>query len=135
MSPTTKVRDAELEVVERGPLLRILDLIERIGNRLPDPITLFALLALSVVVISGIASALGLSAVHPATGEEVNVVNLFSAEGVRRMLTDAVDNFTAFPPLGLVIVVIIGIDRKSTRLNSSHVAISYAVFCLKKKNI
>src|SRR5690625_2714110 len=27
-----------------------------------------------------------------------------------------------------------GIDRKSTRLNSSHVAISYAVFCLKKKN-
>src|SRR5690625_7016944 len=27
------------------------------------------------------------------------------------------------------------IDRKSTRLNSSHVAISYAVFCLKKKRI
>src|SRR5207253_6864110 len=27
----------------------------------------------------------------------------------------------------------INIDRKSTRLNSSHVAISYAVFCLKKK--
>src|SRR5690625_6257515 len=28
---------------------------------------------------------------------------------------------------------ITGLDRKSTRLNSSHVAISYAVFCLKKK--
>src|SRR5437870_7618651 len=28
----------------------------------------------------------------------------------------------------------IGGDRKSTRLNSSHVAISYAVFCFKKKN-
>src|SRR5699024_12881089 len=28
-----------------------------------------------------------------------------------------------------------GPDRKSTRLNSSHVSISYAVFCLKKKNI
>src|SRR5690625_6297364 len=27
-----------------------------------------------------------------------------------------------------------GVDRKSTRLNSSHVAISYAVFCLKKKS-
>src|SRR5207249_11953303 len=27
-----------------------------------------------------------------------------------------------------------GVDRKSTRLNSSHVSISYAVFCLKKKN-
>src|SRR5207249_12232612 len=28
----------------------------------------------------------------------------------------------------------LGVDRKSTRLNSSHVSISYAVFCLKKKN-
>src|SRR5256885_3920131 len=28
----------------------------------------------------------------------------------------------------------IGLDRKSTRLNSSHLVISYAVFCLKKKN-
>src|SRR5699024_11459643 len=27
----------------------------------------------------------------------------------------------------------VGLDRKSTRLNSSHVSISYAVFCLKKK--
>src|SRR5690625_6609817 len=31
------------------------------------------------------------------------------------------------------ILSFIGTDRKSTRLNSSHVAISYAVFCLKKK--
>src|SRR3712207_8526347 len=32
-------------------------------------------------------------------------------------------------------VSITGKDRKSTRLNSSHANISYAVFCLKKKNI
>src|SRR5207249_9688888 len=30
---------------------------------------------------------------------------------------------------------LVAVDRKSTRLNSSHVSISYAVFCLKKKNI
>src|SRR5436305_11517229 len=30
--------------------------------------------------------------------------------------------------------VAVSLDRKSTRLNSSHVRISYAVFCLKKKN-
>src|SRR5437870_11118841 len=34
---------------------------------------------------------------------------------------------------GAALVSIISLDRKSTRLNSSHVAISYAVFCLKKK--
>src|SRR3712207_7404210 len=31
-------------------------------------------------------------------------------------------------------VVVTSLDRKSTRLNSSHANISYAVFCLKKKN-
>src|SRR3712207_8011425 len=30
---------------------------------------------------------------------------------------------------------VVGVDRKSTRLNSSHANISYAVFCLKKKKI
>src|SRR5690554_7071983 len=34
---------------------------------------------------------------------------------------------------GKVLPVVITVDRKSTRLNSSHVRISYAVFCLKKK--
>src|SRR5256885_10026075 len=33
-----------------------------------------------------------------------------------------------------VLFLLIGVDRKSTRLNSSHLVISYAVFCLKKKN-
>src|SRR3989442_8929748 len=35
--------------------------------------------------------------------------------------------------LWLLLSSLIGSDRKSTRLNSSHVRISYAVFCLKKK--
>src|SRR5690625_1410156 len=38
---------------------------------------------------------------------------------------------SALLPLPLATTLL---DRKSTRLNSSHVAISYAVFCLKKKN-
>src|SRR5437660_12100150 len=37
------------------------------------------------------------------------------------------------PPIGDRAAGIDRLDRKSTRLNSSHVAISYAVFCLKKK--
>src|SRR2546426_7977179 len=39
------------------------------------------------------------------------------------------------PDRGLCYVVVGDRDRKSTRLNSSHLVISYAVFCLKKKNI
>src|SRR3712207_7822273 len=37
--------------------------------------------------------------------------------------------------VGEVEEALVGRDRKSTRLNSSHANISYAVFCLKKKNI
>src|SRR3712207_6876703 len=37
-------------------------------------------------------------------------------------------------PVALLAVLRSGADRKSTRLNSSHANISYAVFCLKKKN-
>lgn len=93
----------------RPRLLRALDLVERAGNRLPDPITLFALFAGLVLVLSWIASAAGVSAVHPGTGAAVEPVNLLSGEGLRRILTEAVRNFANFPPLGLVIVVIIGI--------------------------
>src|SRR5690606_40682045 len=39
------------------------------------------------------------------------------------------------PVLMSIIAMVGGVDRKSTRLNSSHVKISYAVFCLKKKKI
>src|SRR5439155_25583227 len=40
----------------------------------------------------------------------------------------------AFVDIDISVVLDARLDRKSTRLNSSHVAISYAVFCLKKKN-
>src|SRR5947207_5390461 len=42
---------------------------------------------------------------------------------------------TALPDYARIPVVCLSGDRKSTRLNSSHTVISYAVFCLKKKNI
>src|SRR3712207_7892130 len=46
-----------------------------------------------------------------------------------------IDLSTPHPPTIARIVPLVKEDRKSTRLNSSHANISYAVFCLKKKNI
>src|SRR5690606_39374480 len=82
-------------------------------------------LALLGVVASWIVAMLDVTAVHPATGEAIRAVNLLSADGVRRMLTGAVANFTAFPPLGLVIVVIIGI---AVAENSGLVAVALRRF-------
>lgn len=88
---------------------RFLTIVERGGNALPHPATLFALLAMGVVVLSWVASTAGLSVAHPSTGEIVTPVNLMSIEGLHRMLTGAVTNFTGFAPLGVVLVALIGI--------------------------
>src|SRR3989442_8966176 len=50
---------------------------------------------------------------------------------IRRGVFQAIDGIGGEAVLGLFAI---RKDRKSTRLNSSHVRISYAVFCLKKKN-
>src|SRR2546430_13672627 len=57
-------------------------------------------------------------------------------DGDRGSQPHAVDAEDWLEPLGQVTVLTDGRrDRKSTRLNSSHSQISYAVFCLKKKNL
>lgn len=88
---------------------RFLDGVEKVGNRLPHPATLFAMMALFIVALSGIASWAGLEATHPVTGEVVSVNNLLNADGIRWMWTNVEKNFVDFPPLGLVLVVMVGI--------------------------
>ena len=92
-----------------GGLLRVLNWIEWVGNKLPDPFWLFLLLAGIVILLSWILSAVGLSAVNPATGETVAVTNLLAPDGLRKMVAEAVTNFVEFPPLGLVVVILLGV--------------------------
>jgi len=96
-------------VRKRGAVDRFLDVVERVGNALPDPTTLFALLALAVVVLSGVAAQFDLSVAHPTTGKLIEPVSLLSVEGLHRILTQLVTNFTSFAPLGTVLVAMIGI--------------------------
>lgn len=86
-----------------GPLAAL----EALGNRLPDPAVLFMLVALVVVAVS--AALAGVTVTHPLTHEPVAVQSLMEAAPLRRMWTDAVKNFAAFPPLGGVLVAVMGI--------------------------
>lgn len=88
---------------------RMLNRIEVVGNRLPDPIVLFAIMAVIILAISAVASMAGLSAVNPADGEEIVVKNLLSKEGIVELLTGMVKNFSDFPPLGAVLVIMLGV--------------------------
>ena len=83
--------------------------VERIGNALPHPATLFAIFAVTTILLSGVASYFGWQAVHPGTGETIESVNLISVEGLHRILLNLVHNYTDFAPLGIVMVAILGI--------------------------
>jgi aminobenzoyl-glutamate transport protein len=83
--------------------------VERAGNALPHPGTLFAALAALVLALSWLGASLGWTARNPATGADVQVVNLLSRDGLHRILLHMVDNYTSFAPLGIVMVAMLGI--------------------------
>ncbi|MBE1576957.1 aminobenzoyl-glutamate transport protein [Amycolatopsis roodepoortensis] len=90
-------------------LLRVLDGVERLGNKLPHPFWLFVILSGVLALASWGLSAADVSAVNPASGKTVEAKNLLSADGVRMMVTDAVKSYTSFPPLGTILVVMLGV--------------------------
>ncbi|RTE86406.1 MULTISPECIES: AbgT family transporter [Gammaproteobacteria] len=96
----------------RGWFTRFLDGVEWLGNLLPHPITLFALFSVFVILASGIASYFGLAVADPRPGSEgemIAVNNLLSGDGLRYIVSNLVTNFTNFPPLGVVLVAILGV--------------------------
>jgi aminobenzoyl-glutamate transport protein len=95
--------------ISKKVFTRSLDVIEIVGNKLPHPATIFGGLAVIVILLSWLMHALGTSAVNPADGNLVTVNNLVSADGFRWIYTNILHNFLRFPPLGYVLVVMIGI--------------------------
>lgn len=96
--------------IKKGMFQRNLDRIETIGNKLPHPVTLFAILSLLVLVVSAIVSATGVTVEHPGQpGEMISAVNLLSADGMAYIFTSMVDNFINFAPLGVVLASMLGI--------------------------
>lgn len=101
-----------------GLFNRFLATVEYLGNMLPHPITLFAMFCVAIIVFSGIADWFGLSAIDPrpegAKGRDpdgvIEVVSLLSAEGLQKIVTGLVTNFTGFAPLGTVLVALLGVS-------------------------
>lgn len=88
---------------------KFLTIIEKTGNALPHPATLFAIFAVLIIILSGITSLFHLEVVHPGTGEIIRPVNLMTVHGIHLIITKMVSNFTGFAPLGVVLVAMLGI--------------------------
>ena len=95
---------------EGGMFQRFLDFVEKSGNKLPHPVTLFFLLAVLTLVASAILSVIGISVVHPGDQNEIiEVNNLLNKDGITYIFESMVDNFINFAPLGVVLTTMLGI--------------------------
>ncbi|SDW94849.1 aminobenzoyl-glutamate transport protein [Marinococcus luteus] len=98
-----------LENGKKSVFMKFLDGVERAGNKLPHPFMLFIYLAAAVILISSVVGWAGVSFEDPQNGETVAVQPLISEEGLEYILSSMLDNFTGFAPLGLVLVMMLGI--------------------------
>jgi len=106
-----------MEQSKKPVFQRILNQIERIGNKLPHPATLFAIFALITIVISHIIHLAGTFVTHQSislttnevTDVTVRAISLLTREGISYIFTSAVTNFVSFAPLGTVLVAMLGV--------------------------
>ena len=97
--------------------MRALDVVERVGNKMPEPLTLFFILAVLVLVIAHIGSILGWSATgmiyNSASGaveeQTVSVVSLLNGGGITYILNNMVRLFVNYSALGTSLVIFFGI--------------------------
>ncbi len=106
-----------MEKEKKGFFNKFLDFVERTGNKLPHPVTLFAIFILILAVASIIMQAMGSSVTYTGYDRSEKVIkemtvsakSLLTGEGIAYIFNNAVTNFTSFAPLGTVLVALLGV--------------------------
>ena len=83
--------------------------LELFGNKLPNPAILFLILFAILAVLSAILAAMRVSSIHPSTHQAIYIQSILSIEGLHWILTTMIANYLNFPPLGMIIVLSLGI--------------------------
>jgi aminobenzoyl-glutamate transport protein len=87
----------------------ILNFIEVAGNKLPDPAILFVLALLLVWAFSAALAPVQFTEIDPRNGKPIQVQNQLTGTGLASFLTNMVTVFVTFPPLGIVLVALLGV--------------------------
>lgn len=92
---------------------KFLNGVEKVGNKLPHPVTIFLILSLIVIIVSEIAFKAGLTVTYYNASAKadttVTAVSLMNPEGLQYIFNSATKNFTSFAPLGTVLVAMLGV--------------------------
>ncbi len=86
-----------------------LDVVEEVGNRLPDPALLFLFLLIAVWIFSWLLSGISYDFIDPRTQAPIEVNNLLTASALTSFTSGMVNTFIGFHPLGVVLVAMLGI--------------------------
>src|SRR5687768_15721800 len=93
----------------RGAFDRFLDLVERVGNKLPDPAVLFVLALLTVWVLSALLHGTTFELPSKDGPVQKQVTNQLAGKALVQFMVDMVRTFVSFPPLGVVLVALLGV--------------------------
>jgi aminobenzoyl-glutamate transport protein len=88
---------------------RVLNLIERAGNKLPDPAILFVFALLIVWAASALLAPVGFTEIDPRNGMPIRVQNQLTGTALANFLANMVTVFVTFPPFGIVLVALLGV--------------------------
>lgn len=108
--------------------------LEIVGNKLPNPAILFLILIAILAGISAILAALHVTAVHPMTHKPILIRSLLSQEGLHWILTEMIRNYINFPPLGMIMVLTLGIGL-AEKVGMMDVAIKASIHSIPKKYV
>ena len=100
----------------KGAMQKFLDVVEKVGNKVPHPAVIFLILIAIVVVLSQILHMLGTSITYQVLNPETHKLetattpakSLLTADGIRFMYERLIPNFMSFTAVGLMIVAMVG---------------------------
>ena len=111
---------SEVKKVKKSFFQKFLDSVEKIGNKLPNPLTLFVILSFAIVILSYFLNKMGISVSYDVTNKtdagvietvkkDAAIVSLMNAEGIRYIFSSMVENFKNYPPLGTTLIAMLGV--------------------------
>jgi aminobenzoyl-glutamate transport protein len=101
----------------KGFTQKVLDIVEKVGNKVPHPVVIFLILIALVLVLSHVLflmeASVSYQVINPETHEVEDATttarSLLSASGLRDMYTRLVPNFMGFTAIGLLVVAMVGV--------------------------
>jgi aminobenzoyl-glutamate transport protein len=110
-------QNASTAEAPKSGMQKILDVVERVGNRVPHPVVIFVILIGIVIVLSTFLSVIGAAVSYDVYNTETGKIerattearSLLTIAGIRFMYTGVVGNFMSFQAVGVIIVAMVGV--------------------------